>query len=99
MAHRRAYGVIQALGVAWVSAQDLFQIAGMFIAQAQQQTPFDRHPDAIAGAAEIMAMGRDETDANVRRFRQAPIAGGPLGGFGGFDQGEPLGDACAHLIA
>ncbi|MNJ77913.1 hypothetical protein D3C77_755240 [compost metagenome] len=57
-----------------MGAQYLFQVAGVIVAQAQQQAAFDCESYPVAGGAEVVAVGGNETNANVRGFGQAPIA-------------------------
>ncbi|MNP42059.1 hypothetical protein D3C76_1357950 [compost metagenome] len=97
--HGLADGLVQAFSVTRVGTQHLLEVGGMFIAQAQQQPPFDGQPHTVAGAAEIVAVGRNEADTDVRCFGQAPVTRRALGRFGRFEQGEVLGDTRTHLVA
>jgi hypothetical protein len=47
----------------------------------------------------VVAVRRNEAQANVRCFGQAPVARRALGRLGGIDQGVALGDFFAHLGA
>jgi hypothetical protein len=47
----------------------------------------------------VVAVRRNEAQANVRCFGQAPVARRALGRLGGIDQGVALGDFFAYLGA
>ncbi len=66
--------------------------------EAQHQLAFGCDPYAIAAAAEIVAVRRDEADLRLRA-RHLPVARRPTGDMAAAHQRMPLFDALAHLIA
>src|SRR5690606_5478870 len=69
------------------------------MAQAQQQASLNCQSHAVAGGAEIVAVGGDEADATVGMILEAYIAGGAAALFSGIEQAVASGDLRAHFIA
>nr|GFA06062.1 hypothetical protein [Tanacetum cinerariifolium] len=53
--------------------------------------------EAVADA-EVVAVGRDKADADIRRLGHPPVARRPGSRLGGVHQGVALGDTLAHLL-
>src|SRR3989344_2092993 len=95
---RFGYGAQNLHPVARKIAQHLPQVHGVFLSQAQQQPPLGGDAHAVAVAAKIVAVRRNEADAGIGA-RDPVVTGRPPGLFGGWGQGEPPREIAPDLIA